>query len=478
MKDYEAHDGLGLAAMVKRGEVTPAQLLDAACERLARHNPSLNAVVTPLLESARKSIADGLPAGLFEGVPFLVKELVASVKGVATTSASRLYANNIAAADSEVVARMRRAGLLIIGKTNSSEFGLSPCTESQLYGITRNPWRHELSPGGSSGGSAAAVAAGIVPLAHATDGGGSIRIPASCCGLFGLKPTRARISAGPEGGEGLSGLAMQHVVSRSVRDSAAMLDAIAGAMPGDPYVAPPPARPYLSEVSSPPGRLRIGFARTAPTGVPLHPDCIAAVEDAARLCEQLGHHVEEASPDYDALALRSGFGLVFAAHTMANVARGTGGPMPDPGLLEPLTYALAERGRGIAAAEFILAIHGLHRQSRRIAQFFERYDAWLTPTLAQPPQAIGHFDTTSRDVEGWLDKLDGFLPFTYPFNITGQPAMSVPLYWSSDGLPIGCQFAARYGDESMLLRLAGQLERARPWFDRRPPPGPEASRDL
>ena len=471
MNDYEDHDGLGLASLVRRGEVTPAELLDAAWQRVEQRNPALNAIVTPLIDAARRAVAAGVPKGPFEGVPFVVKELVASIAGVPTTSASRLYANNVPAADSEIVARFRRAGLLIIGKTNSSEFGLSPSTESHLFGTTRNPWRLDLSPGGSSGGSAAAVAAGMVPLAHATDGGGSIRIPASCCGLFGLKPTRARISAGPEGGEGLSGLAMQHVVSRSVRDSAAMLDAIAGPMPGDPYVAPPPARPYLAEVTTEPGRLRVGFTRRAPTGMPLHPECIAAVEAAARLCESLGHHVEEASPDYDAEALRDGFGLVFSAHTMANVARATGGALPPPDLLEPLTYALAKRGKHIGAPEFILALHGLHRQSRRMAAFFEQHDVWLTPTLAQPPQPIGSFDIESSDVDAWLARIEAFLPFTYPFNVSGQPAMSVPLHASADGLPIGCHFVARYGDEALLFRLAGQLERAHPWFRRRPPAG-------
>lgn len=469
MNEYEAFDGLGLAGLVKRGEVKAEELVQAAWQRTQQRNPALNAVVTPLFDTARAQARTALAAGPFEGVPFLVKELVASVAGVATTFASRLYAGNVASADSEIVARFRRAGLVIVGKTNSSEFGLSPATESHLYGITRNPWREDLSPGGSSGGSAAAVSAGIVPVAHATDGGGSIRIPASCCGLFGLKPTRARITSGPEGGEGLSGLAMQHVVSRSVRDSAAMLDAVAGAMPGDPYVAPPPARAYLAEVSTPPGRLLIAFARTAPSGVPLHPDCVSAVEDAARLCESLGHEVQEASPQFDAEAMRAGFGLIFSAHTMANVGRATGGVLPDPQLVEPLTYALAERGKHISAAEFIGAVHGLHRQSRRVAQFFERYDLWLTPTLAQPPMPIGHFDIDSGDFDAWLAQLDAFLPFTYPCNVTGQPAMSVPLFWSAEGLPIGCQFAARYGDESLLFRLAGQLEQARPWFNRRPP---------
>jgi amidase len=471
MNDYEDHDGLGLAALVRKGAVSPRELLDAALQRIERHDPRLNAVVTPLYDAARAAVDRGLPDGPFTGVPFLVKELVASVAGVPTTFASRLYARNVPAADSEIVARFRRAGLAIVGKTNSPEFGLSPTTESLLYGVTHNPWRTDLAPGGSSGGSAAAVAAGMVPLAHATDGGGSIRIPASACGLFGLKPTRARITSGPEGAEGLSGLAAQHVVSRSVRDSAAMLDAIAGPMAGDPYTAVPPARPYLDETRVEPGRLRIAFAKAAPNGVAVDPACVAAVEDAARLCESLGHHVEEASPEHDAQALEQAFRMVFSANTMANIARATGGAMPDAEMVEPLTHALAERGRAVGAAEYILNIHAMHRQARRIAAFFERYDAWLTPTLAQPPRAIGWFDIRSRDVDAWLERLSAFVPFTYPFNATGQPAASVPLHWSQDGLPIGVQFAARYGDESLLFRLAAQRERARPWFGRRPPEG-------
>jgi amidase len=469
VNDYEHHDGLGLAALVRSGKVSPRELLDAALERIERRNPELNAVVTPLYEAAREAVGRGLPEGPFTGVPFLVKELVASVAGAATTFSSRLYAQNMPAADSEIVARFRRAGLVIIGKTNSPEFGLSPTTESLLYGITRNPWRTDLAPGGSSGGSAAAVAAGMVPLAHATDGGGSIRIPASACGLFGLKPTRARITSGPEGAEGLSGLAAQHVVSRSVRDSAALLDAIAGPMPGDPYTAVPPVRPFLEETRVEPGRLRIAFAKSAPNGAAVDPACIAAVEDAARLCASLGHHVEEASPDHDAQALEQVFRMVFVANTMANIARVTGGAMPDRALVEPLTYALAERGRAVAAPDYILGIHAMHRQARRIAAFFERHDAWLPPTMAQPPRPIGHFDIRSNDVDTWLARLSAFIPFTYPFNATGQPAASVPLYWSEGGLPIGVQFAARQGDEALLFRLAAQLERARPWFDRRPP---------
>ncbi|RZL89157.1 MAG: amidase, partial [Variovorax sp.] len=310
--DYEDLDGLGLAARVASGDVSASEVLEAALSRIDARNAPLNAVVTRLHDAARAAVAQGLPPGPFTGVPFLVKELVASVAGTATTSASKLYAGNLARADSEVIARLRRAGLVMAGKTNSPEFGLSPTTESALYGATRNPWDLSLSPGGSSGGSAAAVAAGMVPLAHATDGGGSIRIPASACGLFGLKPTRARVTAGPEGSEGLSGLACQHVVSRSVRDSAALLDVIAGPLAGDPYSAVPPAHSFLSATQRAPGRLRIGFSARAPNGVPVDAECVAALEDAARLCESLGHHVEEAAPDYDAQAVARGFQTVFA----------------------------------------------------------------------------------------------------------------------------------------------------------------------
>ena len=469
MTDYEGHDGLGLAALVRQGEVGAGELLEMALARVASRNPQLNAVVTPLFDAARADIAAGLPAGPFSGVPFLVKELLAGVRGAATTNASRLFAANVAAGDSELVARYRRAGLVVVGKTNSPEFGLLPVTESALYGVTRNPWDPERSPGGSSGGSAAAVAAGIVPVAHATDGGGSIRIPASCCGLFGLKPTRGRISFGPDVGEGLSGLSTQHVVSRSVRDSAAMLDATAGLAPGDPYGAPPPLRPWLDETTTPPGRLRIAFARAAPTGVPVHADCVAAVLDAAALCESLGHHVEEASPSCDWPALERGFAIVFGAHAMANIARATGGPMPGRGEVEPLTWAIAEQARRLGAADLIVALHGLSREARRIAAFFASVDLWLTPTLASPPLPIGFFEALPVTAESWAKGFTDHCPFTYPFNASGQPAASLPLYWNAAGLPIGVQFAARHGDEAMLFRVAAQLEQARPWFARRPP---------
>lgn len=468
INDYADYDALGLADLVRRRELSAEELLETVLERVAAVNPRLNAIVTPLYDQARAAVKAGLPEGPFTGVPYAFKELVVSVAGAPTTSASRLYARNMPAADSEIVSRCRKAGLAVIGKTNSSEFGLSAATEPALFGPTHNPWDLSLSPGGSSGGSAAAVAAGLLPMAHATDGGGSIRIPAACCGLFGLKPTRARITAGPEGGEGLAGLANQHAVTRTVRDSAALLDVTAGPLPGDPYSASPPARPYLEEVGREPGRLRIAYSTRTLHGAPIDPAIVAATEEAARLCEALGHEVVEAVPEFDFDAMRKGFAAVFAANCMANIARGTGGKLPDDDSIEPLTRAVAERGMVMPAANYIRHLQALHRESRRMAAFFQKHDVWLTPTLATPPPATGYFDINSSDVDNWLEKLLAFTPFTFLFNVTGQPAMSVPLAQSEAGLPIGMHFAARYSDEDLLFRLAGQLERARPWFHRRP----------
>lgn len=466
--ELEQFDGVGLAQLIRDGEVSAGEVLEATIARIEARNPTLNAIVTPMFEAAREAVAAGLPDGPFSGVPYAFKELVVSVKGAPTTAASRLYAGTPATADSELVARARRAGLVIVGKTNSSEFGLQPVTEPHLFGPTRNPWNTGHSPGGSSGGSAAAVAAGLLPMAHATDGGGSIRIPASCCGLFGLKPTRGRITAGPEGGEGLAGLACQHAVTWSVRDSAALLDATAGAMPGDPYAAIPPARPWLDEASRDPGRLRIAFSTTAFDGKPIDRTCVEATLAAARLCESMGHIVEEAAPAFDAAAARTAFSTIFQANTAVNAGRANGGRLPADGLIEPLTRALAEHGAGVSAPDYIRALQAMHRESRRVATFFERVDLWLTPTLGQLPPRIGDFDSDLTDVDAWMDRLMGFLPFTWLFNLTGQPAMSVPFATSPGGLPVGVHFAGRTGDEATLFALAGQIERARPWQGRRP----------
>lgn len=467
--EYEALDALAIAELVRRGEVKPIEVAETAIALIEQRNPPLNAVVTRLYDEARQAIDAGVPDGPFTGVPYLFKELVVSVAGAPTTFASRLLAHNVPGGESELVSRCRRAGLIVLGKTNSSEFGLMPVTEPHLFGPTLNPWNHERSPGGSSGGSAAAVASGMLPMAHATDGGGSIRIPASCCGLFGLKPTRARITAGPEGGEGLAGLAAQHAVSWSVRDSAALLDATAGPMPGDPYFAAPPRRSYLEEAARDPERLRIAFASTAPNGAAVDPDCVDAARAAAKRCEELGHIVEEASPEFDIAAVEQSFNVIFQANTMANIGRVTGGKLPKEGMIEPITRAIAERGMTISATDYIHSLQRMQRETRRIAEFFVRYDVWLTPTLATPPPRIGRFDTGTTDVDAWLSGLMSFIPFTYLFNVTGQPAMSMPLGQSRDGMPVGVHFAARYGEEGLLFALAGQIERAWPWKNRRPP---------
>lgn len=466
--EYGRLDALGIAELVRSGEVSEREVLDTVIDLMGERNPPLNAIVATLYDQAREAVAAGLPEGPFAGVPYVFKELVVSVLGTPATSASRLYADNMPAAESEIVSRCRRAGMVVVGKTNSSEFGLSAVTEPHLFGPTKNPWNLDYSPGGSSGGSAAAVAAGILPMGHATDGGGSIRIPASCCGLFGLKPTRARITAGPETGEGLAGFASQHAVTWSVRDSAALLDVTAGPLPGDPYYPPPPARSYLEEVSVDPRPLHIAFSTTAPDGAAIDPECRKAVLDAARLCESLGHTVEEASPEFDVEQVQQGFLAVFQANTMANIARKTGGGLPRPGEVEPLTLALAERGLAMPAAEYIATLQGLQRQTRRFAGFYDHYDMWLTPTLGTPPPKLGSFPTDGDDVDRWFASLTAFIPFTYLCNVTGQPAMSVPLGQTADSLPVGCHFAARYGAEDMLFRLAGQLERAQPWSGRRP----------
>ncbi len=463
MDELDRLDAIGIAALVRSRQVSAREVLDATLSRIAARNPSLNAIVTPLHDAAAQAIATGLPDGPFTGAPFAFKELVVSVVGAASTQASRLYANATANADSELVRRCRQAGLVIVGKTNSSEFGLQPVTEPHLFGPARNPWNPAFSPGGSSGGAASAVASAMLPMAHATDGGGSIRIPASCCGMFGLKPTRARITAGPEGGEGLAGLASQHAITWSVRDSAALLDATAGPMPGDPYAPAPPSRPYLDEAARDPARLRIGFSTTAPSGVAVDRECAEAALRMARLCEQLGHIVEQAEPEFDVCVARASFATVFQANTAVNAGRATGGALPAPGLIEPLTRAVAERGLAIFAADYIRALQAMHRESRHIAAFHARYDLWLTPTLGALPPRIGVHSSDIDDVDRWLDQLMGFLPFTWIQNITGQPAMSVPAGLSSGGLPVGVQFAARYGEEATLFGLAGQIERANPW---------------
>jgi Asp-tRNA(Asn)/Glu-tRNA(Gln) amidotransferase A subunit family amidase len=470
MQDYEDYDAIGLAALVREGEITPTTLLDAAIERFEKRNPALNAVVIPMLEYARGAVAAGLPDGPFRGVPFLLKDLHASIPGVRTTYGSELFAENVPEVESELVTRYRKAGLVTFGKTHSPELGLTTTSESRLFGQTANPWNRERTAGGSSGGAAAAVAAGIVPVAHATDGGGSIRVPASCCGLFGLKPTRGRTPMGPEVGEGWSGMSAQHAVSRSVRDSAALLDASHGPDLGAPYAAQPPERPFLDEVGASPGALRIALQTETWNGSPTDPQCREAAEDAARLCESLGHHVEPARFEIDLEPYREATSTIIGASVRATIedrARALGREVSAEDV-EPGTWLVGAGGAAKDAPAYVRAIKTIHATGRKLAGFLERYDLVLTPTLATPPVELGRLSLSNPNPGESLGALFQTVGFTQLANATGNPAMSVPLYWDGDGLPIGAQFMARMNDEATLFRLATQLEEARPWFSRRP----------
>jgi Asp-tRNA(Asn)/Glu-tRNA(Gln) amidotransferase A subunit family amidase len=470
LDDYLAHDALALAALVAKRSVSPEELLDLAQARLEAVNPKLNAVVLPMQDEARAALRAGLPQSPLRGVPFLLKDLHSLYAGSRTTHGSRFFRDFVADHDTEIVARYRRAGLVIFGRTASPEFGLTTTTESLLFGVTRNPWSLEHTTGGSSGGAAAAVAAGIVPAANATDGGGSIRIPASCCGLFGLKPTRARVPSGPDVGEGWSGMSAMHAVSRSVRDSAALLDATAGPAPGDPYFAPPPARPFLHEVGAPPGRLRIALQTRSWTGVATHPDCAAAAVEAAKLCAELGHDVEEAALSVDAEVLRRHTVVIIAANVRATLddrAAVLRRPVTQDDV-EPVTWFMAQAAASQTAADYARAIRGIHAAGRQVESFFQDHDVLLTPTLATPPMKLGALALTN-DLQTFLENVAPTTAFTQLFNVSGHPAASVPLHWNAEGLPIGVQITARFGDEATLFRLAAQLEAARPWFHRRPP---------
>jgi amidase/6-aminohexanoate-cyclic-dimer hydrolase len=469
--DYRKHDALALADLVRRKQVTAGELLDAALARSREVNGKINAIVLDHEDVARKAIKHGLPQGALTGVPYLLKDLGAQLKGTITTGSLSLAREAVAEIDTTYVERCKAAGLVIFGKTHSPELGLSPSTESRMHGATCNPWNLDHVAGGSSGGAAAAVAAGIVPVAHATDGGGSIRIPAACCGLFGLKPTRARTPSGPKRGEGWGGMSIAHVVSRSVRDSAAFLDATAGPASGDPYPAPERARPYLDELKSPPQRLRIAVSTTPVIPGPVHPECAAAVHDAARLCESLGHAVEEAWPQLNGLEIMQAQGVVINANVAFAVdeAAAALGRATRASDVERATWYRVERARGTDSSAYAKAMNTLHAVGRTMATFMSDYDVILQPTLAEPPLKIGILDMDRPDTEQMFREMIAFIPYTGLYNITGQPSMSVPLSWTAAGLPIGTMFSARFGDEATLFRLAAQLEEARPWKDRQAP---------
>ncbi len=404
------------------------------------------------------------------GVPYLLKDLRADYAGVPTTAGSRFFVDNVPDHDSELVRRIKAAGLVVFGKTNTPEFGGNVSTEPVLFGPTRNPWNPERIAGGSSGGSAAAVAIGMVPAAHASDGGGSIRIPAACCGVFGLKPTRGRNPAGPVYGEAWNGLSMEHAITRTVRDSAAILDATSGPDVGDPYWAPPPERPYLDEVDREPGILKIAYSVTARSGVPVDPQYVAAVEQTAAWLEGLGHQVEETEAEYDGVELGSAITTIIGGNMMAAVRKHAVRVGRDPGEeeIERVIQRRVALGDSLTATDYAAAVQTMHGVGRIIGNFMTEWDVTMTPTVARPPLGIGDLNTDTTDVDTFLKNLYGFIPFTAVFNATGQPAMSVPLQHDADGLPIGIQFAGRFGDEATLFRLAGQLEREHPWSARRP----------
>jgi amidase len=492
--EYSAHDALGLAALVRQKKVSPAELVEEAIARAERVNPAVNAVVTPMFEEARRAAGAALPAGPFQGVPFLLKDLASACAGVRLTDGSRAYADRVPAYDSTLVRRYRAAGLIFIGKTNTPELGLVPVSEPELFGPAHNPWDLSRTPGGSSGGSAAAVAAGIVPAAHGGDGGGSLRIPASCCGLFGFKPTRGRSPAGPDRSEGWGGFNIEHAITRSVRDSAALLD-VTSSWDADSAYAAPAGGPFLDDTGRPPGPLRVALSLIPAFPGEVHEDCLAAARDAARLVSELGHQVEEVELVSELGIDRAGAARDFFTIVAVEVAAlideiRRARPAVGRKHFERDTWLTAMVGRRRSALEFHGARARLQDLSRRVARFFTRHDVLLSPTLARPPLpigALGHHGLEDLvqglvaslglgfllDLPGVVDKsvrqVFSFIPFTPLANFTGLPSFSAPLFWNGQGLPIGSMFTGRFGEDATLFRLAAQLESARPWAQRRPP---------
>ncbi len=468
--EYRRQDATALASLIAKKEVSAKEVLEAAITRAEQVNPAINAIVHKQYDRARSAVAQGLPSGLLSGVPFLIKDLGFFENGEPATLGSSLFKDFVADHDSAYVARCKRAGLVIMGRSSSPEFGLNPNTEPRLYGSCRNPWNLEHSTGGSSGGAAAAVIAGVLPAAHATDGGGSIRIPAAQCGLFGLKPSRGRMSLSPDAGEGWGGLSIGHVVTRSVRDSALMLDCTAGREPGDPYAAPTPEHSFVEAISQPPKRLKIAMMLKDHRGNKIHPECAKAVTGAAKLCASLGHIVEAMDAPLDLVALRPMNAMIAAANT----ARTLGlrwkalGREPNAKDVESVTWAVYQRGLKVSGVEYVDAIAAVHAAGRKLAAFLANWDVLLTTTLPAPPPKLGYFDQNG-DVQTFTERVTEYLSITPLHNATGTPAMSVPLHWTPEGLPVGVHFAGRYGEKAMLLRLAAQLEAAAPWFDRLPP---------
>ncbi|MEM7469240.1 MAG: amidase [Pseudomonadota bacterium] len=458
------------AALVRNKEVSAKELVEAAIKQIENLNPTLNAVTIPLFDDAldqAKSISSDEP---YAGVPFLLKDMIAELAGTEITEGSKFLQGNISKHDSELVARYRKAGMIFVGKTNTPEYASKPTTEPLYYGPTKNPWDQNLSPAGSSGGSAAGVAAGMVSAGHANDGGGSIRLPAAWCGLVGLKPTRGRNPLGPDYGELASGLVCEHVVTRTVADNAALLDITHGPAVGDPYLLPTPAQSFLEETRRNPRPLKIGFSHAPLTPTPVHEDCRDAVQAVAKLCEDLGHHVEEAKPKVDAPHFNQFFTtiwLAMVAWAIRDWSRRTG-RVPKEQDFEPHTWKMFSLDEQRKPSDFLLATQDMHRFAREVAPFFETYDVWLTPTATQPPQALVYFDSDPKFPGRATERMEQVPRFTAVANATGQPAISLPLHWTPEGLPIGVQLMGRFADEGTLFRLSAQLEQAQPWHHRWP----------
>jgi len=470
MKNYADYDGLGLAELVRNRDVTPAELLEAAIERIERHNPKLNAVVYKAYDEARAVAKGALPDGPFKGVPFLIKDLGLRVKNWPRTSGSRFASIDADAEDSELVKRYRAAGVVLAGKTNTPEFGIPGVTTSAKLGPCRNPWNTDHISGGSSGGAASAVAAGITPLAHASDGLGSIRIPAACCGLVGLKTTRDRNPNGVHDSDRAIGFSVDHVVSRTVRDSAAMLDATGYPQPASPYAPAPKERPYLEEIARGPHKLRIAWSSETPRGAPIDPEVQAAIERTAEALAKLGHDVRNEGLNIDYRGLYRAQALVSASNFAAGMKRWIEIKGREPGDdIEGLARRAYEAGKAISGADAMWGWQQLRLMNRQILAKFETWDVYLTPVLCTPPPRVDYLDTLSEDLKEFDRRQASTFGFTPPFNMTGQPSLSLPLWQSKSNLPIAMMFTGRYADEGVLFRLAGQLEKELPWRDRKPP---------
>ncbi len=485
-------DALALAQGIRNGDYSARELLDAAIKGAERINPQINAIIRPLHELAQSVVQAGAPDGVFSGVPFLLKDLLSDVAGYPTAGGSRLFKDVLATQDSELVKRCKKAGLVIFGKTNTPEFGLTPYTEPALFGPSLNPWDVSRTTGGSSGGSAAAVAAGLAPMGGAGDGGGSIRIPASCCGLVGLKPTRGRNPTGPVRSDIWFGAVAEHPLTRTVRDCAAALDALHGGDPGAPHVAPPPSEPYTHIIEKPLRPLRIAFSSTPMLSDNMHPECVAGLEHTTKMLSSLGHSLESAHPPIRRDAFVNAFIVLLIADVAAELraAEPLIGRKAKINDVEPSTYALGRLAAAFNVEELALAIRELQAQSREIGRWMEDYDVFLCPTLAEPPFTTGSYQPAGAERfgihainrlplagiarrSGLIDQLAQnifrFIPNTPVANITGAPSISLPLHWSDNKLPVGMMFTGRFGDEATLLQLARQLEQALPWAERRPP---------